>query len=506
MCRQLQHAPPVTQAASHAVKVSSKPHVKPARPQIPFLSQSHAPAQAQLLPPAKPSLQSEPPSTAASATSQVHQLQDLGFVEVDLDSPDPALSRTRPGQASQAAKQDPLPIPFMQDAGHSQSSTPTSQMDDHSQLSPWPHADSSHVNPPAVTNSPPASPLFQRTAPASPGGAADDDNSYSSPAKPLHTDAFAPSDHSQAQTGLSAFAQGPFGMPASGYGASSTHSGPPSIASSAPPSPGAVPNGLPPSRRSSFLPRGMSSHLHKALRATAAAASKASAAIAPPPGSAQAAAAQAWQAETDATSQPVVSISGQDNQQPDNLTDQSYADSSPGGPSAAGAAEQQGKNAPWWQKQLRNLQQNLQSPRSEDGSLSEPDAASPVVNGTASSHQAFLTASTNDNDTHTMHENGPSNGHVNHQVPAASLYDEASLWQQQPANSAHLEGLAQPAHQYVTGAEVHASLPLLLRTTSSACAPVHCSSVNQATCRLRHLQCKVAILSCKLVPGSMCVL
>lgn len=406
------------------------------------------------------------PSTLPSAfpsSPSAKQLQDPGFVEVDLDSPDVILDKSQPEQTAQAAREHSLPIPFMQTAGHSQSSISDSQTEDQTQLNAWPHTDDTSQL--ALKNSPPASPLFQPAGHPNLSDFTGQDSAYSSPTKAMSVHPFAPTASSQAQSSISAFAQGPYDMAAQGYGAASIHSGPPSIASSPSTSPGQLPNSIVPFRRSSFLPRGMSSHLHKALRATAAAASKATAAIAPPPDSSQAADTQMWQPEADAaSSQTDLGAVHTSQHQEDAFADQEHVDSSPWGPAAAPAAGQAGKEAPWWQKQLRNLQQNLQS-QSEDGSLSEVDSMSGNLDASAqlnlpgqlSGHtpeQLPLEPSSNGNHPYAM----PSQTHSSladsgNQLPVAeahmsaytgnrpgSLHDESALWLQQPAHKLGFAG------------------------------------------------------------------
>lgn len=307
----------------------------------------------------KASQQAEEQSRAVSASSSAQQLQDLGFVDVDLDSPDLGLEKTKSDQAPQPSRRQLQPIPFMQTSERSPSSTPSGNADSGSPFGQWPHDRSKGVNQLALPSSPPASPLFQPSIRSSLQTA------VAEPALSSSAHQFPPASppYEHGDPSLSAFAQGPSGV----YGAASIHSGPPSIASSAPESPGAIQNGSVPSRRSSFLPRGMSSHLHKALRATAAAASKASAVIAPPPITAQAA--QAWQ--DDVAQLSSASADAHATQSDGSSAEHNHADSSPWGPNIAGTSQLPGKQAPWWQKQLRNLQQNLQSPQSEDESVSE---------------------------------------------------------------------------------------------------------------------------------------
>ena len=473
-CRQIQSGLPV-----HAPPTGIKPHASPARPPIPFVSQSNVPAWAQQ---AKSSQHTEQCLVFPSSPS-AKQLQDVGFVDVDLDSPDLMLGKSQPEQTTQASRQQAVPIPFMQTAGQGQSSTPTSQTEEQTQLNAWPHTDNTSQL--AFRNSPLASPLFQPAGHTNIADVTGQDSTYTSPTKAMSDKSFAPTASSQAQTSISAFAQGPYDMAAQGgYGTASIHSGSPSIASSAPTSPGQMPNGVVPSRRSSFLPRGMSSHLHKALRATAAAASKATAAIAPPPNSSQAAATQMWQPEADAlsslTALGAVEVS---QQQEEAFGDQEHVDSSPWGPSITPAAEQAGKEAPWWQKQLRNLQQNLQS-QSEDGTVSEADSISGAGDASVqhqpgppeqlSSHSLdqLPYALTNGNHSYAMPSHAdPSlsmngnqrpvvEGHVSAHTGngQASLHEESALWLQhtetQPAfagSPADLDGveLVDGGHDFI---------------------------------------------------------
>lgn len=382
-----------------------------------------------------------------------------------------------PEKSSQAVNHGPLPIPFMQTAHQSQSVPPTSRTIDQSQANPW--SDSDHISQPAMTDSPPASPLFQPNELTDLSLHSGAESSYTSPAKALSEHPSASSDAVQAQANISAFAQVPFSMPGTGLEGFSTHSGPPSIASSALSSPGVAPNGIIPSRRSSFLPRGMSSHLHKALRATAAAASKASAAIAPPPSSVQAASPELWQSQTDAQSGLAAAPS---HQLSEHSTDEVHAARGLWEPDGHGAVEQLGKDTPWWQKQLRSLQHNLQSPESEDGSLPESDAFLGIADDGTQHQQPQISSQ--------QHQEASSNGDVSYvnadqqhpssspvhshiQLPGAdafpsavkhtdSVYDKAALWQQQLSNGCHsdsvdLDRQAQAATQDKSEAEPQVS-------------------------------------------------
>lgn len=166
---------------------------------------------------------------------------------------------------------------------------------------------------------------------------------------------------------------------ASGAGPFSTYSGPGSTSSSTPASPSAAPL---PTRRSSFLPRGMSTHLHKALKATAAAASKASAAIAPPPNTPLPP--SSWQEGVSANpQQPAMSLpipTGGQDQDP----------WGPSGPASTGNQDRKETGKPWWQQQLQNLQQNLHSSQQlQADSVSHSDADSDAASAPVT-HSAML--------------------------------------------------------------------------------------------------------------------
>ena len=353
----------------------------PSKPQIPFFpgsktassssSSSHRPP-----PPLSPS--APPPSQADGAgrhmsasrphSSSQQQLHDLGFEDVDLDSPDASVSMKSRSDQSQPTNQNHImPIPFMQ------------------QQSPRGRA-------PASTQQPEDFDLMEPTSVISPSQQAEPPNMPYSHAPPVeassaYSDLPEPAVHvttdgNQLQQGNesyelydsthgSSFPAQPAGllqeMPsASAAGPFSTYSGPGSTSSSTPASPGGG-SGVPPSRRSSFLPRGMSSHLQKALKATAAAASKASAAIAPPPNAPLPP--STWQEGT--------------SPQPFHKGEQEaeFPFQPPWGPSGPASTGNQGRKEetkPWWQQQLRNLQQNLHSPsqlQSDAASDSDADSA-----------------------------------------------------------------------------------------------------------------------------------
>lgn len=446
--RPAQHVALAPLATSNATRVGSKASTQPARPPIPFLSlnppdQAQLPADAEVSQRLEASLLGEPVPSA-------QQLQDPGFVEVDLDSPDLPLVKTKPDQTPKPAKRSSLPIPFMQTGRQSQSSPPSGHSD--SQTSLWGQPDSNQTGPLSLTANSPASPMFPPHVPPALSTHNDTANAYDSQAQSLPKDPAANLATSQAQMSTSAFAQVPFGMSGSGDEASHMQSGPPSIGSSAVSSPGAAPDSAATSRRSSFLPRGMSSHLHKALRATAAAASKASAAIAPPP-SAQAGSSQLWQPESDAqTDSRAASMLEQTAQY---ATDQDHAASIAWEADGNAAAEQPGKDTPWWQKQLRNLHHNLQSTESEDGSLSQTNNYPGMGDASAEHQQSgnlgqqWQQPDSNGNLPDSNHLSPPAES--NHQLPSLeidasehggnlinSLYDEAAPWQQQSMQGAPL--------------------------------------------------------------------
>lgn len=343
-------------------------------------------------------------SRPQSSSSQ-HQLPDLGFEDVDLDSPDASVGKTRSDQAQPGYRSQIMPIPFMQHASQDKAPPRQRQPDDFDLLDPV-GADSPSI--PAGPNTPyPFAPPVQ-TPPAAavvPGSAVHlimnedqlqhgSDSSESTngsskaqalvgPQLEVPSAALGPGQSPEVP-----LAQGAGHMPeapsAPGAGPFSTYSGPGSTSSSTPASPTAAPQ---PTRRSSFLPRGMSTHLHKALKATAAAASKASAAIAPPPnmplppsGSQGGVSAPPQQP---AMSLPIPQ-GGQDQDFP---FQQPWG---PSGPASTGNQDRKEPGKPWWQQQLRNLQQNLHSPQAlQPDSTSDSDADSDADNAPVT-HAAML--------------------------------------------------------------------------------------------------------------------
>ena len=302
-------------------------------------------------------------SRPQSSSSQ-HQLHDLGFEDVDLDSPDASVSvKTRSDHARPANRNHIMPIPFMQQqTSQGQASSSLLQPDDFdltdsaSAVTPSLHqsdADVSFRRAPLVEASSadldlPGSIVqvgMDGNQSVTNGSDSDESTHGSTPADVAASETEAPS----------VVAAGPF----------STYSGPGSTSSSTPASPGGG-AGIPPTRRSSFLPRGMSSHLQKALKATAAAASKASAAIAPPPNTPLPT--SSWQ---EAAPPPSLSLPiPKGEQDPEFPFQQPWG---PSGPASTGSQGRKENGAPWWQQQLRNLQQNLHSPQQQQSDAA-PDA------------------------------------------------------------------------------------------------------------------------------------
>ena len=351
--------------------------------------------------PSSPSLsphQADPPvrhmlASRPQSSSSQHQLHDLGFEDVDLDSPDAGVSKTRSDHAPPIHRNQITPIPFMQHACRDNAPSGQLQTDEFDLLDP------DRAESPSKTSEPntpyPFAPPVQAVAAAS-----------ALPASALHLTI----DQEQLQHGedlhesmrgsSTAYheeagplvdvpsASGAGHLPqvpsVSGAGPFSTYSGPGSTSSSTPASPSAAPL---PTRRSSFLPRGMSTHIHKALKATAAAASKASAAIAPPPN--YPLPASSWQEGVSAEpQQPAMSLpiprAGQDEefpfQQPWGLS----------GPASTGNQEKKETGKPWWQQQLRNLQQNLHSPQQLQSDSPSDSGADSDADNTPVTHSAVV--------------------------------------------------------------------------------------------------------------------
>ena len=314
------------------------------------------------------------PETRPQSSSSQHQLHDLGFEDVDLDSPDASGSiKTRSDQAQPVNRRHVMPIPFMQQP--SQDKTPSSMLrtEDFDLIDPVGAKSPSNLSEP---NTP-----YPFAPPVQPSSASsvlqesavhvtmhEDQLQHGSDSYEL-TQGSSPGhrEEASAEAGLlpevaSASAAGPF----------STYSGPGSTSSSTPASP-RVGVGVPPARRSSFLPRGMSSHLQKALKATAAAASKASAAIAPPPNAPLPP--PNWQ-EGASPQQPALSLPIPKGEQDQEFPFQQAW--GPSGPASTGNQDRKENGKPWWQQQLRNLQQNLHTPQqlqSDTASDSNADSA-----------------------------------------------------------------------------------------------------------------------------------
>lgn len=305
------------------------------------------------------------PASRPQPSSSQHQFHDLGFEDVDLDSPDASVSLKTSSDQSQPTGQNHLmPIPFMQQhspRGRAPASTQQTEefdlMDSASAISPSQQAE---LNTPYSLAPPVESSDIHSVLPGvhvtTDGNqlqhGSDSHESTHGSSSPAHPAGLLP-DMPLAP------AAGPF----------STYSGPGSTSSSTPASPGGGAGG-PPSRRSSFLPRGMSSHLHKALKATAAAASKASAAIAPPPNAPLSP--STWQ--EGASPQPI----HQGEQEAELPFQPPWG---PSGPASTGNQGRKEDTKPWWQQQLRNLQQNLHSPpqlQSDAASDSDADSAPAV--------------------------------------------------------------------------------------------------------------------------------
>ena len=306
------------------------------------------------------------PAYRPPSSSSQHQLHELGFEDVDLDSPDASASiKTRSDHAQPVNRSHIMPIPFMQQ--HTSHGKASSSM-------PHPHDFDLTDSASAITSS-----LQQSEANASRPLALSVEASSADVVLPgvhvtidgnqLQHDSDS-HESTHGSTPADPAAPGTEVLLTSAAGPFSSYSGPGSTSSSTPASPGGR-AGVLPTCRSSFLPRGMSSHLHKALKATAAAASKASAAIAPPPNVPLPP--SSWQEgvppQLPALSLPI----------PKGEQDQEFPFQQPWGPSGPASTGSQGKNGkPWWQQQLRNLQQNLHSPQQQqfdDGTEADPDAS-----------------------------------------------------------------------------------------------------------------------------------
>lgn len=308
------------------------------------------------------------PARPSSASSQ-HQLPDLGFEDVDLDSPDAALSKSRSNDAVPPAHIDIVPIPFMPPS--LQDTSPSSAMaaaDFTASMVQYPAEHDADELQDAQGNSAPsaarpfASPEQALSADVGP----DEADGHITLSHGVFEGAPPAASTERFQDLSSAARAGPF----------STYSGPPSTTSSTPASP--AESSSAPFRRPSFLPRGMSTHLQKALRATAAAASKASAAIAPVPNGVNIASSHgAWQADADGKHLQALPYqeAGPDQGFP---FQQQWGQSGPASTASSGTHDVRKEGKPWWQQQLRNLQHNLQSPQqllSDAASESDADIA-----------------------------------------------------------------------------------------------------------------------------------
>lgn len=376
--------------------------------------------------PAAAATKQRPPS--ASHSSSQHQLPDLGFEDVDLDSPDAAVNKSRSDHAAPPVRNHVVPIPFMQPA--MQGTSPSSAMEaadfsasvkqyaaepDAGNLQGAPHA----FELPAAHALP-----TSEQAPSADVELTDTDGHIT-----LHQGTFE-SHHALSperfQEVPSAARAGPF----------SIYNGPPSTSSSTPASPGSGTASL---RRPSFLPRGMSTHLQKALRATAAAASKASAAIAPPPNSTNSASSPgAQQADTNGELlQAGVQQSAPFQQQ--------WGQTGPASSSATSAQERGKEGQPWWQQQLRNLQHNLHTPPQ----LLPDDASDSDVN-----------IATGEGDTFLSEPGGQpawaDSAGANAQLPDVSAW-EASQYQAQLQQGGTVSQL--PPQQVISGHELSDEQP-----------------------------------------------
>ena len=392
-------SPQATAMDHQGAQPPSKPHIpfftgsrtassssSPAKPSASNLADNDASQLSSPKPPALVSSVPQPrqvdapvkhmPASCPQSSSSQHQLHDLGFEDVDLDSPDASVSiKTCSDHAQPANRSHIMPIPFMrQRTSQDKASSSSVQSDDFAPTDSASAISPSLQQSEAVASSPLAPSVETSSAdldlPGSVVQVTVEENqmqhgsdSYesthgSTPADPAALRAQVPS----------VLAAGPFG----------SYSGPGSTSSSTPASPGGE-AGVPPSRRSSFLPRGMSSHLHKALKATAAAASKASAAIAPPPNTPWPA--SSWQ-EGAPPQLPALSLPmPKEEQDPEFPFQQPWG---PSGPASTGSQGRKENGKPWWQQQLRNLQQNLHSPQQQQ-SDADTDAEADAAPGTSQS-------------------------------------------------------------------------------------------------------------------------
>ena len=320
------------------------------------------------------------PTRPRSAYSQ-HQLPDLGFEDVDLDSPDAALSKIRSNHAVPPAHSHIVPIPFMQPS--LQDTSPSSAMaaaDFAAGMVQYPAEHDADELQDAQGNSAPSAVLPF----ASP------EQAVSADLGPDEADGHITLSHGMFEGGPPA--ANPEGFQdvslAARSGPFSTYSGPPSTTSSTPASPAG--SSTAPFRRPSFLPRGMSTQLQKALRATAAAASKASAAIAPVPNGINSASSHgAWQADADGKHPQALPYqeAGPDQGFP---FQQQWGQSGPASTSSSGTQDIRKEGKPWWQQQLRYLQHNLQSPQQPQSDVaSESDADIAIGEEQPSSQSAW---------------------------------------------------------------------------------------------------------------------
>jgi len=312
------------------------------------------------------------PARPFSASSQ-HQLPDLGFEDVDLDSPDAGLSKSRSNHAVPPAHSHIMPIPFTQPS--MQNTSPSSAM-------AAAESTASMVQYPAEHDAHELQDAPGYSAPSAAHPFASPEQALSADLGPDEADGRITLSHGTFEGGPPAASPERFQdvSAAAGAGPFSTYSGPPSTTSSTPASPAGSSTG--PLRRPSFLPRGMSTHLQKALRATAAAASKASAAIAPIPNGIKSASSHgAWQADADGKNLQALpnQEAGPDQGFP---FQQQWGQSGPASTSSSGTQDIRKEGKPWWQQQLRNLQHNLQSPQQLQSDVaSESDAD--IANGEA---------------------------------------------------------------------------------------------------------------------------
>ncbi|DBA84917.1 TPA: hypothetical protein ACH3X1_005929 [Trebouxia sp. C0004] len=415
-----------TRPSFHSLALSSGGSAPPSRPQIPFMSSTssrkpHADTaetrgsdlvlnQQQGLSPGRqrPSAKSQQavytdqlhpgpakrkaPAHPLSASSQ-HQLPDLGFEDVDLDSPDAALSKSRSNHAVPSAHSHIMPIPFMQPSMQDTSPSAMAAADFTASMVQYPAEHDADELQDAPGNS----------APSAACPFASPEQALSADLGPDEADGHITLSRGMFEGGPPAASPEPFQVVslAARAGPFSTYSGPPSTTSSTPASPAG--SSTAPLRRPSFLPRGMSTHLQKALRATAAAASKASAAIAPLPNGINSASSHGtWQADADGKHPQALpnQEAGPDQGLP---SQQQWGQSGPASTSSSGTQDVRKEGKPWWQQQLRNLQHNLQSSQQLQSDVaSESDAD--IANGEADmlfgqpSGQAAWAAGVNDDE------------------------------------------------------------------------------------------------------------